>query len=122
MLGSLMITFGLIVMMIEYIWMFLLGRVFCAFGMGFFFPAASRYIEECSPPHLLTLFYSLYSFGICLARPLLSLTSLILPKDHRDTDPFRWRMFIGVPLIFSITFIIGMLVIIRSETPTYLVS
>lgn len=124
MLGSVIITAGIGIQLVANIWMFLLGRVCCAFGMGFFFPAASRYIEECSPPQLLTLFYTLYSFGVSLARPLLALTSLILPttevKSHSDT--YSWRIFLGIPIIFSFLFLFGMLFVVRSETPTYLVS
>lgn len=124
MLGSIIITVGIGIQMVASIWMFLLGRIFCAFGMGFFFPAASRYIEECSPPQLLALFYTLYSFGVSLARPLLALTSQILPTTvvTSHPDPYSWRIFLAIPMIFSLVFLLGMLFVVRSETPTYLVN
>jgi MFS family permease len=65
--------------MVEYLWCFLLGRAMAAFGMGFYFPAASRIIEECSPPQYLSIFFTIYIFGVSLGRPILALVSLILP-------------------------------------------
>jgi MFS family permease len=126
MLGSVIISAGIGIQLVANIWMFLIGRVCCAFGMGFLFPAASRYIEECPPPQLLSLFYTLYSFGFSLALPLLALASQILPTEAEvatsHPDPYSWRIFLAIPLILCTLFLVGMLLVVKLETPTYLVS
>jgi MFS family permease len=78
MISSLILSAGIGLMLVENIWVFLLGRFICAFGIGVFFAASARYIEECSPPHLLAILFSVLSFGASLSGPLLSLVSYIL--------------------------------------------
>ena len=128
-LGAALQMVGISCCLIFGIWSFLLGRLIYAIGCGFFFSSSFRYVEECSPPHLLSRYYTVYSFGISLSRPLVALVAfLTLPKINDSTpqeDLMKtnaWRYFIGIPLIFCIIFILGMVTVIRHDTPMYLIT
>jgi MFS family permease len=123
-LTSILISLAAIgVMMVLNIYVFLVARFVYGFGAGMFTAVAPRYVEECSPPQYLSLFFTIYTFGISLNRPFLMMADFILPKneaDYKDTN--TWRYFILVPAFFGACTIIGTLLVVRHDTPMYLIS
>lgn len=84
-----------------------------------------RYVEECSPPQYLSVFFTLYTFGVSMNRPFVVLGTFLLEKSKdpsvlRESD--SWREFILMPVIFSTICILGTLLVVRYETPMYLVT
>jgi MFS family permease len=128
-LGAIIQCLGIGVCLIFGIYFFLFGRLIYSIGSGIFFSSSFRYVEECSPPNLLTMLYTVYSFGISLNRPivaLIALTTLSGFDDKTEKDILRttnaWRYFIGIPILFCFVFIIGMLVVVRHDTPMFLIT
>jgi MFS family permease len=128
-LGAFLQIVGIGCCIIFSVWSFLLGRLIYGIGCGFFFSSSFRYVEECSPPHLLSLFYTIYSFGISLNRPCVTLMAyLTLSGINSQTseevllNTNAWRYFIGIPIFFTVIFIIGMLTLVRRDTPMYLIT
>jgi len=110
-------------MMVLNIYIFLLARLIYGFGAGMFTAVAPRYVEECSPPQYLSLFFTIYTFGISLNRPFLMMADYILPKDKSEfNDTNTWRYFILVPAFFGACTIVGMLFVVRYDTPMFLIS
>lgn len=87
-LGSFIIIVGIGMQLVPLIWMYIAGRFVASIGNGIFGSASPRYIEECSPPHRLSLLFTVCSFGMSLNRPLVTLASMILPST---TDPVTLR-------------------------------
>lgn len=128
-LGAFLQIIGIGCCLIFSVWTFLLGRLIYGIGCGFFNSSSFRYVEECSPPHLLSMLFTVFSFGISLNRPLVTLMAYLTlsginsqaPRDVLLTTN-AWRYFIGIPMSFSIIFIIGMLTFIRKDTPMFLIT
>jgi MFS family permease len=71
--------FGISLMLIFNIYSFLTGRFIYAIGAGIFFTSSPRYIEECFPPHLFSIIFTIYAFGVALNRPVLVAAALMIP-------------------------------------------
>ena len=82
--GAFLQIVGITLCLISTVPTFLLGRFVYAFGSGFFFSSAFRYVEECSPPNYLSTFYTIYSFGISLHRPTTTLLSTLIIPDFNE--------------------------------------
>jgi len=128
-LGAALQIVGIGCCLIFSVWSFLLGRLIYGIGCGFFYSSSFRYVEECSPPHLLSMLYTIYSFGISLNRPCVTLMAYLTLSGIDGQTPTdvlmstnAWRYFIGIPISFSIIFIIGMLAFIRKDTPMFLIT
>jgi len=98
-------------------------------GCGFFSSSAFRYVEECSPPHLLSMIFTIFSFGISLNRPCVTLMAYLTLSGINNETPTKvlmetnaWRYFIGIPLVFCVIFITGMLTLVRKDTPMFLIT
>jgi MFS family permease len=78
-IGTIVMLFGISFMLILNIYSFLAGRLIYAVGAGIFFTSSPRYIEECSPPHLFTIMFTIYAFGVALNRPVLVAAALMIP-------------------------------------------
>jgi len=110
-------------MMVLNIYVFLAARLIYGFGAGMFTAVAPRYVEECSPPQYLSLFFTIYTFGISLNRPFLMLADIFLHTDQKDyAVTNNWRYFILVPAFFGALTIVGTLFVVRYDTPMFLIS
>jgi|LauGreDrversion4_2_1035121.scaffolds.fasta_scaffold448309_2 MFS family permease len=86
-LGSVVIIFGISLCLIFDIWCFIFGRILCVIGCGLYYTAASRYIEECSPPHLLSLIFTAHSFTLTLNRPFGTMMAYLTLPIIDETTP-----------------------------------
>ena len=130
-ISSVAMILGDCAMLFLNIYSFLAGRLICGIGAGLFFASAPRYIEECSPPHLFSLLYTLFALGIALNRPIVMFAATMIPEkvshptfeyvDFLKLDK-TWRYFIGLPIVFCIIFIAGMFLLVKCDTPMYLIS
>jgi MFS family permease len=128
-LGAIIQCVGIGICLIFGIYFFLFGRLIYSIGSGIFFSSSFRYVEECSPPNLLSMLFTIYSFGISLGRPTVTLMSfLTLSGINEETDKEillttnAWRYFIMIPMSFCIIFILGMIFIIKNDTPMFLIT
>ena len=78
-IGTIVMLFGISFMLILNIYSFLAGRLIYAVGAGIFFTSSPRYNEECSPPHLFSIMFTIYAFGVALNRPVLVAAALMIP-------------------------------------------
>ena len=83
-LGSFIIILGIGMQLVASIWIFIAGRFIASIGNGVFGSASPRYIEECSPPHMLSFLFTLCSFGMGLNKPLVTLASFILVDENSN--------------------------------------
>ena len=67
-------------MLILNIYSYLAGRLIYGIGAGLFFASAPRYIEECSPPQLFSLLFTVYQLGIALNRPFVMISAHLIPE------------------------------------------
>ena len=74
-ISAIVMIIAISIMLVLNIYTFLLGRLIYGIGAGLFFASGPRYIEECSPPQLFSLFYTLYALGVALNRPILLLAA-----------------------------------------------
>jgi MFS family permease len=79
-ISAIVIIFAISLMLVLNIYTFLLGRLIYGLGAGLFFASGPRYIEECSPPQLFSLFYTLYALGVAFNRPILLLAAKMIPE------------------------------------------
>ena len=79
-ISSIVMILGICTMLFLNIYSFLAGRLICGIGAGVFFASAPRYIEECSPPQLFSLLYTLYALGIALNRPIVMVATTMIPE------------------------------------------
>jgi hypothetical protein len=75
------------------------------------------------------MLFTAYAFGVSLNRPVVTLMAyLTLPVLNNSTPKElllttnAWRYFIGLPMIICVLFIIGMLLVVRLDTPMFLIS
>lgn len=111
--------------MVENVGFLIFGRLVYGFSAGVFNSVGPRYVEECSPPQYLSVFFTIYTFGVSLNRPAVMAGTLLLP--HTDDvsvleQSDAWRYFIMLPAAFSIFCIFGTLFLIRYDTPMYLIT
>ena len=78
--GAVVMIVGISSMLFLNIYSFLVGRLIYGLGAGLFFASGPRYIEECSPPQLFSLFYTMYALGVALNRPIVLLAALMIPE------------------------------------------
>ena len=79
-ISTIVMMVGIGFMLVLNIFSFLVGRLIYGLGAGLFFASGPRYIEECSPPQLFSLFYTLYALGVALNRPIVMLAALMIPE------------------------------------------
>jgi len=88
-LGSFIIIAGIGMQLVASIWIYIAGRFIASVGNGIFGSASPRYIEECSPPHMLSFLFTICSFGMSLNKPLVTLASFILVDKNSDDTILR---------------------------------
>lgn len=113
------------IMMVENVALLIFGRLIYGFSAGLFSAVGGRYVEECSPPQYLSLFFTIYTFGVSLNRPFVVLGTFFLEKSKESTilsESDTWRYFVAMPAAFSFICIIGTLFIVRYDTPMFLVT
>jgi MFS family permease len=92
-ISSIVMMVGIGFMFVLNIYSFLVGRLIYGLGAGLFFASGPRYIEECSPPQLFSLFYTFYALGIALNRPILLLAALIVPEKLQNA-PLEYQEYL----------------------------
>ncbi len=83
-IGTIVMLYGISLMLVFNIYSFLAGRLIYAVGAGMFFTSSPRYIEECSPPHLFSIVFTIYAFGVALNRPVLVAAALMIPEYEEN--------------------------------------
>ena len=123
-LASVFVGFvAIALMMVLNIYVFLLGRFIYGVAAGLFSSVGPRYVEECSPPQYLSLFFTIYTFGISLNRPFVMMADLLVPTDPTVfATTNAWRYFILVPTSFGVFCLLGTFLIVRHDTPMYLIT
>jgi len=114
---------GIGLMMPLNIYIFLLGRFVYGVSAGLFSAVGPRYVEECSPQQYLSLFFTLYTFGISLNKPFVMMADLLIPSDKSVFPTTNaWRYFILLPVAFGLFCLLGTLFVVRYDTPMYLIT
>jgi len=94
------------IMVIDGMWFFILGRFLYGASGSIFFAAGGRYVEECSPPKYVSIFFVCYSCGISFSRAVVLVGLTFIPNEQASQDVLRetqtWRWFILLPAIFSV--------------------
>jgi len=116
---------GVCIEMVDNFWVICFGRLIYGFACGVASPCIGRYIEETVPMHLVSALFPIYTCGLTTASIIVMLAAFILPKTH-DSDIMKststWRYFLAVPLIlYSVSFL-GIMFLVKYDTPKYLLS
>jgi MFS family permease len=117
---------AMVIMCIEGIWFFIIGRFFYGAGAAIFYSAGGRYVEECAPPKYVSILVVCYSCGISFSRAIVLVGVAILPDSSAPVEVLEttqtWRVFLLIPALFCLYCLVGLLFVIRYNTPTYLIN
>lgn len=107
-------------------WFMLAGRILMGISMGFYAGCSGRVIEEFTPPQLYGLAMTILMF---LQQGIISLLIIIAGAGMPDEDDLQglkttqyWRVFIGFPVAFVFIALLMLYLVIKHETPKYLLS
>lgn len=103
----------------------MLGRALQGFAAGLVIVAASRIIEECSPPLYIGAIFPFYSaISLALGSLGIYIGSRLIPKyseDDFDLDKYpHWRYVFIIPSALTLISVVGIFFILNTETPKFL--
>lgn len=74
-----------------------------------------QYFSTCSP---------IFSLSLNIGTLIATFSAVILPEDSSPHDVLAanqtWRYIYGLPIVFYIFIIVGMIFIVKTDTPKYL--
>jgi len=110
--------------MIKSVTLLCVGRVIYGYAGGIISVAANRMVDEYVPLQLFSTYSPIFSFSLNVGSLIATFSAVVLPKDKATHEELAanesWRYIFGFPIVFFVIVIIGMLTIVRTDTPKFL--
>ena len=110
--------------MIKSITLLCVGRVIYGYAGGIISVAANRMVDEYVPLQLFSTCSPVFSFALNIGTLIATFSAAILPSDGADHETLAanesWRYIFGFPIVLFFIVILGMLLIVRTDTPKFL--
>lgn len=117
-------TIGCAVQCIETLPTLFIGRVLYGFASGILSVASNRMVDEYVPLQMFSTCAPVFSLSLNIGTLLATFSATILPKDNEPLQVLAanqtWRIIYGLPILFYCCVVIGMLLVIKTDTPKFL--